>query len=57
MERNIEFEIKLENKLMIIISIDENDSLAAIHFKTGYRGGTGSIKISSDYCYVKVSVN
>ena len=57
-----EFELKLENKLFkIIISIDENDSLAAIYFKTGGRSGTGSIKIrmqvSSDYCYVKVSVN
>ena len=41
---------------MIIISIDENDSLAALYFKTGDRGETGSTKIrmqvSSDYCYV-----
>ena len=46
---------------MIIISTDENDYLAAIYFKTGDRGGTGSIKmrmqVSSDYCYAKVSVN
>ena len=32
---HIEFELELENKLKIIISIDENDSLAAIYFKTG----------------------
>ena len=31
---HIEFEFK-ENKLMIIISIDEIDSLATIYFKTG----------------------
>ena len=56
-----EFELELENKLKIIISIDENDSLTAIYFKTGVRGGTGSIKIrmqvSSEYCCVKFSVN
>ena len=40
-----EFELELESKLKIIISIDENDSLAAIYFKTGGRGGTGSIKV------------
>ena len=40
-----EFELELENKLKIIILIDENDSLAASSFKTGGRGGTGSIKI------------
>ena len=39
-----EFELELENKLKIIISKDENDSLAAIYFKTGGRGGSGSIK-------------
>ena len=48
-----EFELELEKKLKIIISIDENDSLAAIYFKTGGRGGTGNLKIrmqvSSDY--------
>ena len=58
---HIEFELELENKLKIIISIDENDSLAAIYFKTGGSSGTGSIKIrmqvSSDYCCVKFSVN
>ena len=40
-----EFELELENKLKIIILIDENDSLAVIYFKTGGRFGTGSIKI------------
>ena len=42
---NTEFELELKNKLKIIISIDENDSLAAIYFKPSGRGGTGSIKI------------
>ena len=42
---HIEFELERENKLKIIILIDENDSLAAIYFKTGGRFGTGSIKI------------
>ena len=50
-----------ENKLKIIILIDENDSLAAIYFKTCGRGGPGSIKIrmqvSSEYCYIKFSIN
>ena len=40
-----EFELELENKLKIVILIDEKDSLAAIYFKTGGRGGTGSIKM------------
>ena len=46
MDRNsTHTEFELENKLKIIISIIENDSLAAIYFKTGGRGGAGSIKI------------
>ena len=60
-EFELELELELENKLKIIISIDENDSLTVIYFKTGGRGGTGSIKIrmqvSSDYCCVKSSIN
>ena len=62
MDRNFthtEFELELESKLKIIISIDENDSLAAIYFKTGGRNVTGSIKIrmqvSGDYYCVKFS--
>ena len=40
-----EFELELENKLKIIILIDEKNSLPAIYFYSGGTGGTNSIKI------------